>query len=251
MLAPVGHDRRRRIVGPRERDEAVGQVFQIDLAVQHRAGELQDFARRRPGEAELGQRGVHRGDAFQLVRVALEDAAVHAVDDLDEPGRPPEHGQRQPRLLGALHDLGGKLLERAAEFQEEAGRAALGEGLQHRQPFLGVVLQAHSAGQHQVARVDEAGQIRLLAHVHPAHRPVRAAFADQQAGIAGPDGREGEDLPHGGEQALLVSGYGCVIRHAESIHFRTGREPVRGPRVRPWSPGVRCSSSGSTATTRP
>lgn len=173
---------------------------------------------------ELGEGAQHPGDAAAVQQGAgtapvdllgLPEQGVVAVDQLrvdllgdgHEGHLPVELHQRQSGRPGGVDQGGGQLREPGSQFDHEGGDAPLGQFADEGPLVGGAGPDAQARGEQQLAALEERGQVRRLAGVHPPHRPVELLLTGQHLGEAAAQPRQFQRSAHG-DSALVLHGCG-------------------------------------------
>ncbi len=178
----------------------VGQVLQDDRRARH-PGHLADHLRWLGAlHHQLVEHLVDGlGDA-QLLQLGVDHQGVHGLGDGDEAQLAAERDQRQPALLGGVHQGAGERVEVAPpELDDQAGHPDVVQFADVAGQALAVLGQRDAGGQHQLAAAEHPGDVRQLADVDPADRPLQVVGAGHDLGQAAPHHLQVEYAGDGGE----------------------------------------------------
>jgi hypothetical protein len=120
----------------------------------------------------------------------------------------------------------GRLGEDGPQLDHQRGRAAVGERLGEAALLGGARADPHPGRQQHLAARQQRGDVRDLAGVDPAQRPVELGGAGDDLGQAGAQGRQLQRAADGdrGEGAVVAGGH----RRGRGCHLPT-RRSVRDP----------------------
>ncbi len=183
------------------------------------------------------------GPAQQRV-VAVDDLGVDGLGDRDVGDLAVQLDQRQTALPGAVDHRRGQRVESRAELHDESGDLAVGEltdeGALVRRPGA----QPQAGGQQQLTALEQRGDMRHLARMDPAHRPVQPVLPGQD--LRQPTPQRGQlqcpayrDLgvdvrflclrPHGDERYAMTSYEDSRTTSRAAVITGASSSPASGP----------------------
>jgi hypothetical protein len=186
-----------RLAGGVVGEHLAGQVFQDDRRAGQRGRLRDDLGRLGSLDGQLGEPLVDLLGRAQLGELGVDDHGVDGLGDPHELGRAVQLDQRQAEPLGGLHhdrrypgDVG------PAQLDHQPAGAHLGQLRDEATQALVVAGQADPGRQDQLAAAQQRSDVGHLGDVHPAHRPVEAAFTGDDPGGAVANRVEGQHIPN-------------------------------------------------------
>ncbi len=213
------HLERVRALGPRPRrvKELAVRGFQEDRVATEVGQDAQDLGDSAAAEQGLRAAAVDLLGLLEQRVVAVDDLGVDLLGDRDERHLAVQLDEGESGRPGRLDEGRGEAGEARAQFDDQGRDAALGEGADERALFRGARAEAVARGQEEFAALEEGGDVRDLARVHPAHGPLEAVGARED--LRQPAAQPGQlQRPLNGDAGALA--VECAVRTA--VHAADG-----------------------------
>ncbi len=122
-----------------------------------------------PSHRQRGEHLVGLLGRAQRGGLCLNNPGMRRLGDPDEGHLPAQRDQRQPVLFARSYERGRQRAESAAQLDHQSSRVRAGELFHICAKFGRRVGQRNAGGQDDLAAGQQPGDVRQLAHVHPAN----------------------------------------------------------------------------------